>query len=145
MELKIGGQVSCDSVQATFSVFARNGLETRLLQSGFQILPIIILLLLPDVSLIIVIVMNTSYNIRFAHVFKLPHDQWRIQKVMQTRALDRHNLASYRGGLRNLFSSYSYTYAYSYPCNDNIVICRPGHTILLHQIDHNPLVALQTS
>ena len=25
--------------------------------------------------------------------------QWRIQKVMQTRALDGHYLASYRGGL----------------------------------------------
>ena len=30
--------------------------------------------------------------------------QWRIQKVMQTRALDGHYLASYRGSLRSSFS-----------------------------------------
>ena len=30
--------------------------------------------------------------------------QWRIQKVMQTRALDGHYLASYRGGLHSSFS-----------------------------------------
>ena len=32
------------------------------------------------------------------------HHQWRIQKVMQTRALDGHYLASYRGGLHSSFS-----------------------------------------